>query len=494
MSASRRRMSNADAAWLHMDRPTNLMVVNALLWFDEPLDVDRVTAVVRDRLVARFPRFHQRVEEPPLGIGPPAFADDPDFDLDLHIHRIALPAPGDRAALQELAGDLVVRPLDRARPLWEAYVIEGYGEGTALLVRMHHCIADGIALARVLLSLTDERPDVALAPGEQAPVHRGLLDTLTGPARLGLHALGAALREGRALVADPLGEGRSLVRTSLDDARSLARILLKGGEHDHVLRGRPGVARRVAWTDPVPLDLVKAIGREHGATVNDVVLAAITGALHRYLAEHDSLVDEVRVMVPFNLRPLDRPLPRELGNEFGLVYLELPVGIADPRERLAEIHRRMDAIKRSPDGLVAYGILGVVGVTPAIVEQQLIDIFAAKATAVVTNVPGPRRPVWFAGTKVAGVLAWVPAAGDIGLGIAIFSYDGQVTIGLQAAASIVPDPETILAAVTGELDALRPPRPAGRRRSGRGSSTTRRARSAGSRAASPPRSPAGRAR
>jgi hypothetical protein len=180
-------------------------------------------------------------------------------------------------------------------------------------------------------------------------------------------------------------------------------------------------------------------------------------------------------MVPFNLRPLDRPLPRDLGNRFGLVYLTLPVGLDEPGRRLGEIHRRMDDIKRSPEGPLSYAILGAVGATPLPVEQRLLGVFTPKTTAVMTNVHGPREPVYFAGSRVAGVLGWVPAAGEIGLGVSIFSYDGRVTIGLQVDAGLVPDPEAILAALAGELAAL-----AGlRRRPGAPGRRARRARTGG---------------
>jgi WS/DGAT/MGAT family acyltransferase len=457
-------MSYADAAWLHMDRPTNLMIVNALMWFDEPLDVARAREVLRERLVERYPRFQRRIAEPPLGLGLPSWVDDPDFDLDLHVHRIALPSPGDRAALQELVADLMVRPLDRSRPLWDVYIVEGFGAGTALVTRMHHAIADGIALARVLLSLTDEDPDAGIAPPEPEHDGHGILDTLTAPARLGLHAAEAALAEGREIAADPGTEIAALVREGIADTRALGKLLLTGADHDSRLRGKPGVPRRVAWTDRIALDEVKAIGKATGTTVNDVVLTAVTGALHRYLAERGDVPDDIRVMVPFNLRPLDRPLPRELGNRFGLVYLELPVGIEDRAARLAEVHRRMHEIKHTPEGAVSYGILGVIGATPLPAEQRLVDVFSSKATAVMTNVPGPRRPVYFAGTRVAGVLGWVPAGGDIGIGVSIFSYDGGMTVGLQVATALVPDPETIVDTLGGELLGLAELRPRRRAR------------------------------
>jgi WS/DGAT/MGAT family acyltransferase len=332
------------------------------------------------------------------------------------------------------------------------------------MTRMHHSIADGIALARVLLSLTDEHPDAGVATATQDDRGHGTLDALTAPARLGLHLAEAAMHEGREAMSHPAAEATALARDTIADSRALAKLLLTGADHESLLRGKPGIARRVAWTDRIALDEVKAIGHATGTTVNDVVLTAVTGALHQYLDTHDGVVDEIRVMVPFNLRPLDRPLPRELGNRFGLVYLPLPVGIEDRSERLAEVHRRMAEIKDSPEGAISYGILGLIGATPLPVEQTLIDVFSTKATAVMTNVPGPRLPVYLAGTKVTGVLGWVPAAGGIGMGVSIFSYAGGVTVGVQTAASLVPDPETIVDALGGELLGLAELRPRPRKR------------------------------
>lgn len=460
---SSQRMSNSDAAWLHMGRSTNLMVVNGLMWFDEPLDAARVREVVSERLIGRFPRFRQRVAEPRLGIGSPSWQDDPDFDLDLHIHHRSLPVPGDAAALQALVADLMVVPLDPTKPLWHMYLIEGYGTGTAVLTRIHHCIADGIALTRVLLSLTDAEPGAAAAL-ERLRDPRGAGESLVAPVREAAHLAESALHEGFELAIHPRSEASGLVGRAAATTRALAKLLLSSADAKSVFRGELGVARKVAWTDRIELDQVKAIGHATGTTVNDVVLAAVSGALHRYMAGRGDAVDEIRAMVPFNLRPLDQPLPRDLGNRFGLVYLPLPVGAATPAERLAEVHRRMDGIKHSPEGPLSYTLLGIIGATPLPVERRLIDVLAPKTTAVMTNVPGPRRPIYFAGSKVAGLLAWVPASGGIGVGVSIFSYDGGVTVGLQVDAGLVPDPETIIAAIGEELAALAPSPPRPRRR------------------------------
>jgi diacylglycerol O-acyltransferase / wax synthase len=463
---SKQQMSSADAAWLHMDRPTNLMVVNSVMWLEEPMDLERGRDVLRERLVERFPRFRQRIVEPRAGVGVPSWEDDPNFDLDRHIHHIAVPAPGDKTTLEQLVSDLISMPLDRSKPLWDTYVIDGYGTGTALITRMHHSIADGIALARVLLSMTDEQPDAgiaAAADGKVARRRRGV----PGPVSVGAHLFEAAMHEGFELAAHPRPELRSLLGRTAADTRALGKLLLTPPDHQTVLRGKLGPPQKVTWTDRILLDDVKAIGHATGTTVNDVLVAAMTGALRSYLVRRHSLVDELRAMVPFNLRPLDEPLPRELGNHFGLVYLELPVGIRGRRQRLSEVHRRMDSIKHSPEGAVAYGILGLIGLTPPQIEQRLVDMFSSKCTLVLTNVPGPRQPIYFAGTRVTGVVGWVPAGGSIGLGVSIFSYNGRVTVGLRVDAGLIPDPEVIIDAFEhelAELAAFRPRATAGRAR------------------------------
>ena len=203
------RLSNADTAWLHMDRPTNLMVINSVELFDEPPDWERVKQIIQSRLVDRYPRFRQRVVESRLPLRSPRWEDDPDFALEHHVHHFALPAPGDRAALQELVGDLMTMPLDRNRPLWHTYLIDGFGDGAAMINRMHHCIADGIALARVMLSLTDSDPDAGIDPPVPDRPRARLRRVAARPRRVGAERVLAAQarpgspRSGRAPTSSP---------------------------------------------------------------------------------------------------------------------------------------------------------------------------------------------------------------------------------------------------------------------------------------------------
>jgi WS/DGAT/MGAT family acyltransferase len=451
-------MPTADTAWLHMDRPTNLIIVHSVLWFDAPVDWERVKELCRERLVERFPLFSQRVAKSRVPWRPVAWEDDPRFDLEHHFHRLALPAPGDQAALLELVADLMATPLDYDKPLWDVYLVEGYGPGCAIVFRIHHCVADGITHARLVLSLADDAPaDVfASAPLAQhrraGPVHAVTAPVAAVASGVG-HAAEALLRESLQVAAHPR-QLSHLMQVARDDTRALAKILLTASDANTVLKGKSAVAQRVASIGPIRLADVQRTGRATGTTVNDVVLSAVIGALSSYLRERDGPVDEIRAFVPFNLRPLSEPIPRELGNKFGLMLLTLPVGLHDPRERLAEVHRRMAAIKDSPEGAVSYGVLSVIGMMPLDIARVINDVYAAKGSAVLTNVPGPPHPVSVAGTPARGVLAWAPKPNGVSMSVTIFSYSGEITVGLSADAGLIPDPERILAGVEDELAEL----------------------------------------
>jgi WS/DGAT/MGAT family acyltransferase len=454
---SRHSMPAADAAWLHMDRPTNLMVINSVMTLDAPVSLDVLRETFVERIVGPFPRFSQRV----LERGPlqgPAWEDDPTFDPRLHFHRVALPEPRDRRALQELVSDLVSAPLDRSRPLWNVFLVDGYGDGCAVVTRMHHCIADGIALARVMLLLTDEpeKASQGFTDGRRAGEHLGgaaaVLSPLARAAGTARDVAGALVHEGLETAVHP-SHATELAGLAADDARTLGKLLLAGSEHRSALRGDLRVAHRVAWSDPVALWRVKRAGRAFDATINDVLVSAVAGSIGDYLRARGqeagdarwSLPGELHALVPFNLRPLDEPLPRDLGNRFGLILLELPIGIDDDVDRLLTVKEGMDAIKASHEGAIAYGILGLMGRTPAAVERRLVDFFTSKATMVLTNVPGPRRRVSVAGVGLDSVLVWAPCSGSLGMSVAIFSYAGKVSVGFLADAGLVPDPDPLAA-------------------------------------------------
>lgn len=453
-------LSSVDAAWLHMDKPGSLATITSVALFDQPLDFERVRATFAYRLLPFFPRFRQRVREPRLGLGLPRWELDPDFDLANHVERYTLPAPRDEAALQQVAGQLMGRPLDRRRPLWHIAVVERYRGGGALIARIHHCLGDGVALVNVLLSMTDTTAD---APWPEPPAPAGRhrrpwLASLAGRAtETAEHALSTAehwLKDGWDALSHPLKPADQL---ALGGAYALAlgKLTLASPDRQTPFRGKPGHTKRLAWSRPIPLEEVKAIGRGLAGTVNDVLLATVAGGLRRYLEAQDSPVDglNLRAMVPVNLRRSGERL-EALGNRFGLVLLSLPVGVRDPARRVRVLKQRMDEIKTSPEALVAFSILGAMGLTPTQVEEVILKFFAAKATAVMTNVPGPREILYFAGRPIRRMLVWAPHPGNLGLGVSILSYAGQVTVGIDADAGLVPDPGALVAAFQDEFAAL----------------------------------------
>jgi WS/DGAT/MGAT family acyltransferase len=233
------------------------------------------------------------------------------------------------------------------------------------------------------------------------------------------------------------------------------RLALRWPDPETIFKGPLGVEKRAVWSEPLRLEDVKFIGRAFGATVNDVLLTAFTGALRCYLLTREEPVEglSLRGIVPFNLRP-QGPL-KELGNKFGLVFLTLPVGIEDPIHRLRALKCCMDGIKDTPEALATYGILGTLGSLHPWLQEVAISIFDAKGTAVMTNVAGPRQQLYLAGSSINTLMAWVPEAGRVSLGVSIISYNGKVWLGVATDKNLVPDPESFIADFNGEFGEMK---------------------------------------
>jgi diacylglycerol O-acyltransferase len=456
-------LSSVDAAWLRMEDPTNLMMVTGVLMFEERLDPLALRVVLEERLLP-FPRFTQRVVEPPLGIGPPAWVPDDRFELEAHLHHMALPEPADKERLEALVSDLMSTPLDFSKPLWQVHLVD-YGSGSAVVARIHHCIADGIALIQVLLSLTDTSAERGRRP---KPASVDAVGAGGGPSAF--NVVGRLAESGFRLLRDPT---RALGAVTLGAAAAgtLAQITLLPPDPSTLLKGRLGVSKRAAWSEPLSLAEVKAAGAREGGTINDVLVACTAGALRRYLSGRGQEVSdlEIRVAVPVNLRPLDRGA--ELGNQFGLVFLALPIGIEDARLRFVEVKRRMDELKASLQPVVAMGVLSLLGYAPSRVQPLAVQFFGSKATAVLTNVPGPREQLYMAGKPLARTMFWVPQSGRLGLGISILSYNGEVLVGVASDSGLIPDPGLIVSGFEAELAELTRPARRARPRRGRGRTT-----------------------
>jgi WS/DGAT/MGAT family acyltransferase len=457
--AKRERMSGVDTAWLRMDRPSNRMMIVAVLVFAGRLDMRRVRSTVRARLLG-YRRFTQKVVQDAAGRW---WEDDPAFKLDRHVTRAHLSGKCGPAELRHLAARLAAKQLDPRHPLWEFTVVDNYLDGSALVVRIHHAIADGIALVGVLLSLTDDAPGVPagrpLRPRrrrtsvEDEGTLGELIAPVTGMLKGAAKLSGNALEKYLELLRNP-AYALDYARIAAQVAEDVAALATMPDDSATRLKGRPGVRKRVAWSEPLPLAEVKAVGKVLGCSVNDVLLSSVAGALGAYLASKGDPVAgvEIRAMVPVNMRaPGAEP---SLGNRFGLVPLVLPIGIANPFRRLYDVHERMEALKGSYVAALSLGLLSIVGLLPQQVQQEVLDLLANKATAVMTNVPGPQTPLYFAGRRVEELMFWVPQSGNIGMGVSILSYNGGVRFGLITDRGLVPDPERIVARFKPEFEKL----------------------------------------
>ncbi len=441
--SQREPMSAIDTAWLRTDRPTNPMVIAGLLLTDARLPFERFRQVIETGFLS-----HRRFRERVVFDGDSAYWEpDPNFDLSFHVRRTALPRPAGRRELVELLGDLISSPLDRARPLWQYQLVERYGHGSAIVARIHHCYADGVMMMKVLRSMTAEKgaQPVLAEEAAEAP-HADLLQALFGP--LG-KVLSETLRIGGGLTGasfDALRHpthGLGYARRGIHLGAEAARLALMPADSATRLKGEPRGVKRAAWTERIPLSEVKALAHATGCSINDVLMCCAAGALRGHLLDKGDSVEgvELRALVPVDMRGEDRGGP--FGNYFGGVFVQLPLGIDNPMERLYELKRRMAELKGSAEPLFTLGLLAAVGMGPRALQQEVIDILASRCSLVLTNVPGPQRPLYMAGRRLREIVFWVPQSGAIGLGISLLSYDDGVQCGVVADKSLVEDPDDI---------------------------------------------------
>jgi len=441
-----------------MDHPTNLMVITGFLQFDEPLDFKRLVETLKNRLLC-YERFKKRVVRPMSGVGNACWELDPKFDIRSHLHRIALPSPVNKETLQELISDLTATPLDPTKPLWQAHYIENFeGNGSVLFIRIHHCIGDGISLIRVLLSTADLQPESAWKASVSESKGEKEASLLFGPFEKTFKKLTRAKRRAAKLggfiskeiestIAHPshiVDRARLVGKYAVDATAVISKILLLPADRKTVFKGELGIRKSVAFSDPIPVPDIKSIGKYFKATINDILVSMVTGALRRYLQQSNNLVGDldIRMAMPINIRPLDAEI--SLGNQFSLILVALPVHIDDPVLRIREVQRRISDLKEAPDAVVAYALLNALGVSSAKLAKTAATMFANKTTGVMSNVPGPQIPLYFSGKEIKNIMFWVPRIGGLGLGISIISYNGKVSLGIATDTGLVHDPKSIL--------------------------------------------------
>jgi diacylglycerol O-acyltransferase len=440
------RLSPLDASFLHIENDVNHMHIGSTAIFEGPAPGhDELCAMIGGKLPL-VPRYRQRVREVPYDLGRPVWADDPHFNLAFHVRHTALPAPGGTEQLRNLVGRVMSAKLDQTKPLWEMWVVEGLEDGHwALVTKVHHSLVDGVAGTDLLAVMLDASPEPAppvpdtwrprANPSNLRLFGDALTDYLVSPYER-WRAARAVTRGPRHALAWLGDAGRGLVSMA-----GLARPVPSTS-----LVGPIGPHRRYVWARAT-LDDVRTIRAAFGGTVNDVVLAAITRGFRELLIAHGEPPDErvVRSLVPVSVR---RPDERgTYNNRVSAMFAELPVGIADPVERLAAIRRQMDDLKESKQAVAAETLTSLSGFAPPLllalgtrVAFRAASRLPQRAVSTVTtNVPGPRHPLYGLGRRMVEAFPYVPLASPVRVGVAIFSYEHRLTFGVTADYDSIPD-------------------------------------------------------
>lgn len=399
-----RPMNSADHAWLRMDSTENLVVIHLAFMFEAPLAL----AAVRAKLEARLLPFHQFTHRVRRGWLRSTWVPDERFHIDRHLSEMHLPDGSGSKELKTWMSSEACKPLATDRPLWLATLVHNVDGRSALVMRVHHSLADGVSLMDLISGMTD------IAEGSH------YVEPARASERLALTPA-VILRHAAAVLADT------------------ATMLFMRKDKRSKIKGQPGRHKSVAWSEGLSLSVTRDIAHRHGATVNDVMLAVIAGTLRRHLqAQGSSTIDApVRTVIPMNMRPQGQS--HLLGNQFGLVGLELPVHLADPLARLHAVRDGMTVLKQGFQGQLALALVRFAGLLPHSLQQLVLGIFSRRCTVIVTNVIGPAEARSVDGVRMDELMLCVPQGMTVGVGVSIISYNDQVRIGFLVDNKLMPD-------------------------------------------------------
>jgi len=445
------RLTALDAAFYHLEHSGQLLHVGGVYTADGPVDYRRLCDDIESRLPS-IPRYVQRVVPVPFTLGHPTWENDPTFDIQNHVKRHVLRAPGDDAQLAALAGRLFAEPLARDRPLWELHLVEGWhGDQAAIVAKVHHCMIDGVSGVQLMSVMFDVTPTPARrdipAPLPAPTPPPGPLGQVTRVVWEGAETFWRRLRALPAVVQNP-GANLATIRSGLVSLARVGQALLQPPPATPY-NGHVSGLRRVAWRT-LPLNEVKSIKNRLGGTVNDVILTTIAAALRRDLerrgVEPDGL--ELRAMCPVNVRRRDEHLA--LGNRVSMMFGVLPVGIYDPLERFRQVRATMGRLKREKESDHVARVLDLVELIPSALQVPIaqLQLTYVPINTVCTNVPGPPVSLYVQGRRLETMVPLVPLAQGVGLAFAILSYADTITIGIVCDPALVGDLEPLAEAIS----------------------------------------------
>jgi diacylglycerol O-acyltransferase / wax synthase len=462
-------MSALDALFLDVEDAVTHMHIGSVGIFEGPAPgPGEVQSAVAARL-PQVPRYRQKVRFVPLALGRPAWVDDPHFNLEYHVRRTALPAPGGDDELRNLVGRVMSQQLDRAKPLWEMWVAEGLDDGRwAVISKVHHCMVDGVSgtdLMTVILSkeraaaaAVDDGWEPAPEPSSAALLTYALAQRAANPF------------DGLRTVLSTVRGPRRVARQTVDVARGFANLrTLLSPNPSSTLNGPIGPHRRWDWARARLVD-IKQIRGLHGGTINDVVLAVITGGFRELLLSRGDTVEGrvLRTLVPVSVRADDAH--GTFDNKVSAMFAELPVGLEDPVERVHSLHEQMQHLKHSGQAVAAERLTALGGFAPAMLlalgGRVATRLPQSSVNTVTTNVPGPQYPLYLAQRRMLEAFPFVPLGGHVRVGVAIFSYDGGINFGVTGDRDTAPDIGVLCRAIergVAELLGAPSPKPAARR-------------------------------
>ncbi len=450
------KLSNMDAMIWKLEESTGLVTVVGLLEFDEIPDINNIKMIVEDRLL-RHDRFKQKIV---LKRGVLTWLEDELFNIDAHIHRIGLPMPCDNSALQEVISHLMSQPIDQTKPLWQLHVIENpLTEKATFLARLHHSIGDGISLIKVLFSLTHLTPELSLEPfpevEKKVEKQKTFIEETTQRFEEAMGVGENILKEAQNILSNKPDNLLDKLKSGLSSTLEVGKMLGNKPEAAKLYKGKASVMKRVAWSRAFDLKKVKAIRKASGATINEIMLAALTGAVRNHMLHHGLMIrEDFPIAIPVSLHDEKSMMSMEveLANKIGALPLQLPVKEYDYDKILKIIHERSEEMKNSPLPLATYGIANAVGgILPKEIQNTVAEVLGDKIMASVSNVPGPQIPLYCAGCKVEDIMFWIPQTRSIGMGIGVISYNGKVRMGITTDEAIVSDPEYITSEFEDEL-------------------------------------------